>query len=183
MSLDPSSLQTRIRHSYERGRWSYAWQLTAWLTPVVILGVLLGQGRPMVCGFGAGALALATWAAWRGREGLRALIPGVLGGLIPFTAAHAVRWLPHACTHSSCTTWCVTACTMGGFVAGVAIVGWTNATLCTSRKPRVMAYAATIACLVGAMGCACVGSAGVMGLIAGLGISVVPGLLYPRQAR
>jgi hypothetical protein len=110
---------------------------------------------------------------WYGRDPQRAVLPGVAAGLVPLVLALCANHV-HACGVDGCTTLCVPACAVGGVVAGLAVAGVGN-----QRKagPWFWASASALALLTGAMGCACVGSAGVVGLGLGFGAGMVPGLL------
>jgi hypothetical protein len=71
-------------------------------------------------------------------------------------------------------TMCVPACSAGGVIAGLAVASVGN-----RRRAGAVFWlsASSLALLTGAMGCACVGYAGVVGLGVGFAAGVVPGLL------
>jgi hypothetical protein len=121
--------------------------------------------------FGAGMFAFGFGALWYGRELRKAVLPGVSLGLIPLTLALCANQMHHACMGGACMSVCLPACTVGGFAAGIgmAVVG--------HRQRQGLGYwvaASTITVLTGAMGCSCVGYAGVIGLIAGFGVGLIP---------
>ena len=100
----------------------------------------------------------------------RAVLPGLLAGVIPLTfAIMANRGLPDAGGH--CSTWCLPVCIAGGVVAGLA-VSW----FATRRGLdwRFFAGATAVSLLTGAMGCSCIGYAGVIGLGAGFAAGALP---------
>jgi hypothetical protein len=60
---------------------------------------------------------------------------------------------------------CIPACATGGVVAGLAVAG----VGASPKRHRFLIAASSVALLTGAMGCACVGHAGVAGLALGFG--------------
>jgi hypothetical protein len=77
----------------------------------------------------------------------------------------------HLCAGGHCSTWCLPACISGGVVAGL-VVSW----VATKRGLdwRFWLGASAISLLTGAMGCACIGYSGVIGLAAGFLGGTVP---------
>jgi hypothetical protein len=115
--------------------------------------------------------AFGVAVLWYGRELSKARIAGGSARPDPLTLALCANQMQHACMGGTCMTVCLPACTVGGFVAGIgmAIVG--------HRQRHGLGYwlaASTITVLTGAMGCSCIGYAGVVGLIVGLGIGLIP---------
>ncbi len=172
-AIEVTRLRKRLRWAYEWGRLRRA---LVGVVPVVImiaLTVCVGHRSTSVWTFGSLALVLGTVLLWYGREPQRALVPGVIAGFVPLTLALVANQF-HACAAGGCSTLCVPACTLGGVVAGLAVASVGN-----ERKSGVLFWvsASSMALLTGAMGCACMGYAGVVGLALGFGAGVVPGLL------
>jgi len=170
-SADLPLIERRLRRKYEWARARRAfWGFTPSL--LIVAGAALFAKHPSYALiFGAGMFAFGVAALWYGRELRKAVLPGVALGLIPLTLALCANQMQHACMGGACMTVCLPACTIGGFVAGVgiAIVG--------HRQKQDLGYwlaASTITVLTGAMGCSCVGYAGVVGLVAGFVIGLIP---------
>ena len=170
------ALLVQVRRGYERARWRRA---VSGAVPVVVLGALaifFGQRPWSAAGFGVAATALAVLSLWYGREVQRAVLPAMADGILPLALAlGADHW--HACGPGGCTSLCVPACTVGGVLAGLAVAG-------VGLRRRAGAWywlaASGLTVLEGAMGCSCVGGAGVLGLVAGFSVGVMPGLLRRR---
>lgn len=110
---------------------------------------------------------------WYGRDPQKAVLPGIAAGLVPLALALCANHM-HACSAEGCSSLCVPACALGGFVAGLAVASVGN-----RRRVGIWFWlsASSLALLTGAMGCACIGYSGVVGLSIGFGVGVVPGLL------
>lgn len=178
-SIDLTQVQRRVRVAYELGRLRRA---LLGVLPVALLAVVAAcvAHRPSsTLGFGFAAVALAAFMLWYGRDPQKAVLPGVAAGLVPLVLALCANHV-HACGSESCSTLCVPACALGGLVAGLAVASVGN-----QRKAPVWFWlsASSLALLTGAMGCACIGYAGVVGLGVGFGAGVVPGLMRRAFAR
>lgn len=171
--MDPSELgrvEQRARFKYE---WSRARRAVLGLSPmigVIALAALLGRSPEWPVTFGALVFAYGAALLWYGRDLKRAVLPGVIAGLVPLTLALCATHVGHVCTGDHCTMVCLPACAIGGVVAGlaVAVVGHRGA-----HGFGYWASASGIALLTGAMGCACIGVSG----LGGLGLGFVAGLM------
>lgn len=146
--------------------------------PLVLLVAWVSARPASALAFGALVYLVGIALLWRGSGARRAVLPGVLAGAVPLALALAANHIGHQCTGTACMTWCVPACSAGGLAAGliVAAVG--------RRTERPIGYwvgASGLALLTGAMGCACVGYSGMIGLAAGFCVGFVP-LLGRRSA-
>jgi hypothetical protein len=123
--------------------------------------------------FGVATILSGAVMLWYGRDPQKAVLPGVTAGLVPLAIALCANRV-HACGPDGCSSLCVPACTFGGMVAGLAVASIGN-----RRKAGVWFWlsASSLAILTGAMGCACIGYSGVVGLGIGFAAGVVPGLL------
>jgi hypothetical protein len=98
-------------------------------------------------------------------------------GLLPLSLALCANLMGHHCLGDRCATWCIPACTLGGFGAalGVSLMGlrW--------KQPGSFWLCATaLTLLTGAMGCSCVGYGGIAGLALGYAIGSLPVLVRRR---
>lgn len=180
MAVDMNRLES-VRRAYERARVRYALAVSAPLMGLGLLVLLLDQ-RPLVVLGLTGVLFLVDAAfVWRGQQFGRGALAGLAGGAIPLVFGLCMQigqrwWGAFALTPS-----CVAVCASGGVLAGF-LIAWL-----ARRQPSPLAFvfaAGTTALLMGTVGCACAGLAGVAGLIGGLVVPLVivrvPGSL--RQA-
>lgn len=180
-SIDLDLLERRARLRYELSRAGRA--LLGFAPALLLIGVAAGLGRRPSSALFFGTLLFLSGAflLWRGQTMHRAVLPGLATGLIPLTFALMANQ-GHACAGGHCSTWCLPACIAGGVVAGL-VVSWI-----ASRRGmdwRFWVGASAVSLLTGAMGCACIGYSGVLGLGAGfLGGALPWGLrrLFGRAA-
>lgn len=171
-STEHIRLQRRARRAYEWGRLRRSLGGASPVLVVLAIAAGLSHRPASVLWFGAAATAAAALMLWYGRAPQRAVLPGILAGLVPLVLALGANHL-HACS-GGCSSLCVPACALGGVAAGVAVarIG--------ARQRAGLAFwlsASALTLYVGAMGCSCVGYSGVLGLGAGYGIGLTPGLL------
>lgn len=172
-STELSQLQRSVRFAYEVGRLRRA---LLGVAPLVVLAALATAvtHRPMsAIGFGAAAIAVGTFLLWFGRDAQRAVLPGFVAGIAPLSLSLCANRV-HVCSGGACTSLCIPACIVGGIAAGLAV-----ATIGNRRDAGIWYWlcASALALLTGAMGCACIGYSGVIGLAIGFGAGVAPGLL------
>lgn len=172
------ALARRARWAYERGRVARGVHVAVPLALVVVLALVLGADRAWALRLGALLVLFGAVFAWRGRMLERAVLPGVAAGLVPLAAACAAQSMGHVCVGDGCTSLCLPACIAGGLVAG-ALVGRFART--QSSPWQAVLAAGGLAWFTGAMGCACVGAGGVVGLLGGLFVGSGP--LVLRLAR
>jgi hypothetical protein len=172
----------RLLAAYEAGRLRHALVAASPLIALAVPPVCVGT-RPLVTLALVALLYVAgVLCAWRGRELGRGMFAGALAGVLPLGLALVAQSMGHACTPAGCVSWCVPACTAGGVGAG-AFIAW-----CAARRRAPFAFwgaAAGTSALTGALGCACAGYGGVLGLAIGLAVSLMlgRGLLAVRVAR
>lgn len=177
-STEQRRLQRRARRAYEWGRLRRSLGGASPLLAVLAIAMAFSHRPASALWFGVAATAAATLMLWYGRAPQRAVLTGMVAGLVPLALALCANHL-HACS-GGCSTLCVPACALGGVAAGVAVarVG--------ARRSAGLGFwlsASALALCVGAMGCSCVGYSGVLGLVAGYGIGLAPGLLQRAFAR
>lgn len=172
-TVDLDLLERRARVRYELARAARSILGFAPAVLLVLLAAALGRRPSSALFFGSLLLLAGSFLLWRGRTLHRAVLPGLLAGIIPLAFALMVN-RGHACAGGHCSTWCIPACVTGGIVAGL-LVSW----LATRRGLdwRFWAGASVISLLTGAMGCSCIGYSGVMGLGAGFAVGALPWVL------
>lgn len=171
--------QRRARWAYERARLGRGLLGAAPMVLVMVAAALAAHRPASTIAFGALALLAGTAALWYGRAPQRAVLPGVAAGLVPLVASLVANHL-HACGPDGCTSYCVPACAAGGVVAGLAVAAIGH------RRRAGVGYwvaASALSFLTGAMGCACIGYSGVIGLALGFALGVAPGLTRWAWAR
>jgi len=140
-------------------------------------GLLLAEERKSALPYMALLLGLTFAFAYRGRSAGRAVLPALILGVLPLGCALAAQSVGHACTPNGCVSLCVPLCTAGGLGAGVLLARWAAA----QKRPFVTWGAgAAVVAAAGAMGCACVGQAGILGMGGGL---VATGALRALMSR
>lgn len=169
-SADRVFARASARRAYEWGRFRRAALGVLPLLPLVALSAYLSSRPLPTWGFGLLAFGLGTGLLWVGREPRRAVLPGVVAGVVPLVLALCANRV-HLCGPDGCSTLCMPACIAGGLAAGVGI-----AVLGFRRRagPAWWSGATALTLLTGAMGCSCVGFSGVVGLLCGFAVGVVP---------
>lgn len=171
-STDVAALQRAMRRVYERARLRRA--VLGVLPVLAVIGVascFAARPTSTLC-FGAATMVLGALLLWIGGDPQRAVLPGVSAGMIPMSFALVASRM-HICGPNGCTTLCVPACSVGGIVAGLAVAAVGRR---RGAGPWFWVSAWGLALLTGAMGCACVGYSGMVGLGAGFVLGVAPGL-------
>lgn len=173
-SNDAARLERRARLRYERSRVRRALIGFSPVLLVVALAVALARHPMWAFALGSSLFVGGVVLLWYGRDLRRAVLPGVVAGLVPLSLAQCAVRVGHACAGDGCMMLCVPACTVGGLVAGltVAAVG-----LARGGSVAFWLSASGMALLTGAMGCSCVGATGVVGLGLGFLLGTVPGLV------
>lgn len=171
-STELHRIERRLRRRYEWGRLRQALLGFAPMLAIVVVAVLVAREPSMTLALGLSAFSVGVVLLWYGRDLRRAVLPGVAAGLVPLTLALcANHW--HHCDDHACMSFCVPACAAGGLLAGLGVAAM-------GRQGRTgAAYwlpASGLALLTGAMGCSCVGYAGVVGLAVGYGAGIATGL-------
>lgn len=170
-SIEFARIERKLRLRYERSRVQRALFGFAPALLIVLGAALLTRRPHPVLLFGVSMFIAGTLALWHGREMRRAVLPGLLAGLVPLTLAICANHIGHACTGTLCIGLCIPACTLGGLVAALSVAGLAHK---RSYGREYWIGATGIALLTGAMGCSCIGYSGVAGLMIGYGLGVVP---------
>ncbi|WP_394843473.1 hypothetical protein LZC95_41305 [Pendulispora brunnea] len=173
-SIDLHRIERRARLRYE---WARTWRALLGLAPIwIIIGLACAfTHRPsLAISFGLAAFVMGAVMLWYGRDVKRGVLPGLAAGMVPLLFALCANHVNHVCTGSSCMTLCMPACVVGGIVAGLAVAAIGH------RRQAGAGFwlgASAMAVLVGAMGCSCIGYAGVVGVAIGYAAGIVPSLL------
>ena len=172
-STELTEVERRTRARYEWARAKRALLGFAPLLLVVAMATAIARHPSATGAFGVAAFVAGAAMLWYGRDPKRAVLPGVLAGFVPLVLVLCTSHM-HGCTGDDCMMMCVPACSVGGLVAGLAVASVGN-----QRRAGAVFWlsASALALLTGAMGCACVGYSGVVGLAIGFSAGVVPGLL------
>lgn len=181
--MDSAEKLTQRRTRAERSaRWSYEWARlrlalmgTLPLLVVVTLGVLLAARAASAFWFGSAVITGGAVLLWYGRDLGRGVLPGLGAGAVPLSLALLANHIGHACMGDRCVSLCLPACVLGGVTAGGAIA------FMARRRGRGLGFwlgASGVALATGAMGCACMGSSGVLGLAAGYAAASAPVLVH-----
>jgi hypothetical protein len=179
LELDVEALRARAKNAYERGRLRDAVIAASFAIPFsAVVGAV--ERHVTTCIVVGVALAVAVaLLRWRGRDLARGIVPGIVAGVVPLVFAN-LSMTTHLCIGGSCASACIVACSAGGVVAGLFSAWFAR----RSSLPRAAWFsAASVALLVGALGCACVGVFGVLGLFCGLIVGSAPLVLRPAHAR
>lgn len=172
-STDLLRRRRRVRTAYELRRLGMALVGIAPFALVVAIAASVAHRPASTLFFGLTTAVVAAIMLWYGRTPQKAVLPGIIAGLVPLTLALCASYM-HACGPNGCTTLCVPACSLGGVVAGL-IVAQTG-----KRRHQGKLFwlsASGLALMTGAMGCSCVGYSGVIGLAFGIVGGLLPGLL------
>jgi len=178
-SPDLKETEHRARRAYEVARLRSA---AVAFAPVLLLmtgAALVGHRLGYTFAFGSALFALGVGLLWYGRGAKQAVLPGVAAGLVTLLFALCAKQA-HGCVGDHCMMFCVPACLTGGAVAGI-VVGAVGL-----RRVRGLGFwvaASGVALLTGAMGCACVGVPGLIGLALGFAVTTVPALIVAELRR
>ena len=174
--MDSSELvrvRRRARVAYELGRTRRALLGVAPVMVVVAMAACFAHRPTSTLWFGLATMSVGGLMLWYGRDPQRAVLPGIAAGLVPLVFALCASNI-HICGADGCTTFCAPACAVGGIVAGLVVAG-----IGSQRRAGISFWltGSALALLTGAMGCACIGYSGVIGLGLGFAAGVVPGLI------
>jgi hypothetical protein len=173
-------IEEKARLRYELARMRRALFGFAPVLVLVTLAALLGKKPSVTIAFGISVFAVGAVLLWYGRDLRRAVLPGLAAGLVPLALAVCANHIGHACMGDECMTLCIPACATGGVVAGLAV-----AAIGIRHHSGAAFWIATsaVALLTGAMGCACVGYTGVIGLMLGFGGGLASGFVGKLVAK
>jgi hypothetical protein len=171
-TIDANRLERAARRRYELRRLSDA-LLAA--VPIALIGACAAwfARRPAsTVSFAIVTVLAASFLFWWGRAPRRAVLPGVVAGVLPLVLSLTANGMHH-CASGQCSSMCVPACVAGGLLAGFGV-----STVGLRRRAGWEFWLAgsALALATGSMGCACIGFSGVVGLAAGYAVGLGPGL-------
>lgn len=179
-SIDLIRVERRARFHYE---WARARSALLGASPILLVTLAaawLGSRPTSAVLIGSVVFVWGALLLWYGRDPRKALLPGFAAGIVPLTFALCATLVGHGCTGNACLSLCVPACALGGLVAGLAVAAVGH----RRRHGAVFWLSASgIALLTGAMGCACVGYSGVLGMSLGYVAGMIPAGLKALSAR
>jgi len=181
-STDLDRLERRARRGYEQARIRRALLGVLPMALLIALVFCLGlHPHPHVMlVLGVTAIALGAALLWFGREPARAVLPGLLAGLLPLWLALCARHWGQACTEDECMSMCLPVCAAGGVLAGL-VVSWYGAL--RGRTVWFWVSASGMTLLTGAVGATCAGYRGVLAVAAGYGLGLAAGFVFARLLR
>ena len=181
-STDLDRLERRARRGYERARLQRALLgvLPVALLVAVVFCLKLHPHPYLMLLLGASASAFGAALLWFGREPARAVLPGLLAGLLPLWLALCARHWDHMCTDTECMAMCLPVCAAGGVLAGL-ILSWYGGL--RGRTVWFWVCASSMTLLTGAVGATCAGYQGVLGVAAGYGVGLAAGFVFARLRR
>ncbi len=178
MGMSDAQLLSAARRRYERSRLSLGLWAAVPALGLPAVSFALGTSALNAAGFGA-ALVLGLFVLeWRGGGLALGGMSGLKAGLLPLAFAHAAKLYGHVCTPAGCTSLCVPACATGGLLAGALVEYWARR---ATRPWLVRGTGAAVSFFTGALGCTCVGAAGILALVVGLGLSMAAGATLGRR--
>lgn len=180
MALSDTELLAAARRTYERSRVAFALKVAAPVALIPAVSCVLGTSLASAAVLGVALVLAVALSTWRGGGFALGGISGLKAGVIPLAFAHGAKLFGHVCTPAGCTTLCVPACATGGLVAGALVEWWAR----RSERPNLTrGLGIGVSLLTGALGCSCVGYAGVIALLCGLALSMGAGFVVrPRHA-
>jgi hypothetical protein len=165
---------------YELGRARWASHVLLLTLPLALSAWALGRPTPLVLVLGGALCVLALTLAFVHERYARAVLAGVLAGLPAFAVPVVVRatgslWLSGAA---------IDPCLPASFVAGILAGGYVSLrALDEGRRISFWLAAVCVAALTGTLGCSVAGSAGVLGLMAGVLVGTAPVVLRAEMRR
>jgi hypothetical protein len=172
MAWTETSLRRGARRAYELGRLQRAVSTALVVLPLLALSLVLCRQPAVTLLAGAVLLALAVGFRWWGGAPGRAVLPGLLAGSAPLVLPFLLRTSGYCCVGGVCWSVCMLGCIAGGAFAGAAI-GITSI-LEPERRWQFLAAAGSLAAIVGVLGCALVGAAGILGMAVAVVVSSLP---------
>lgn len=169
--MDSTELRRAARWQYELGRLWVA--LPAGVAALVLVVAALSLWRAVsVLGLGALLVALSLGYGFWGQRLARAVFVGLGAALIPLVLPTLAMEWALARGVGDPATLCLAACLASGGLAG-ALIAWTSRRVTRGRRPILLA-AGVLASVGGALTCIRFETPGVLLLLVGLGLVLVP---------
>ncbi len=179
MQLTDTGVFNKAKTAYELSRLKLGLGTSAFVSVLPLLSLALGGQISAASALGTLLVFTVGVLVWRGGLLSLSAMSGLKAGLFPLVLSHAANLYGHVCIPGrGCSSLCIPACSVGGLVAGFLIE---RVAFSASRPWLIRLVGATVGFLTGALGCACVGSAGLIGLVAGMAVTLGVGQLSPRR--
>jgi hypothetical protein len=177
--MDSTELLARARVSYEMGRLRVALPGVAAAAALVAFALVRPHsGLTVLLG---GLLLLAALAAGLlRRTSARAVLPGLVAGLVPLFAPAVAMRAGIGCGLHDCTQLCLVSCLAGGLAAG-GLIAWRSVALDNGRR-MFLGVAGGIGTLAGALGCLELGAFGLLLLLGGFVVVLSPTWVFTGRS-
>ena len=112
-------IERRARRSYELAR---LWRAVAGFSPILLVvaaAALLANRPSATLAFGLSTFGVGAALLWYGRDLRRAVLPGVVAGLVPLILVLCARHVEHMCMGDACMTLCLPVCAIGGVLTAI----------------------------------------------------------------
>jgi hypothetical protein len=178
MATSEWALEARARRAYEWGRLRSSLRLAPLILAAAAAALACGRPLSSICALAGLLLPLSLGLSIAGGAGGRAVMPGLVAGTVALACPVLLHTVGHACLGPSCMMLGIPACVVGGAAAGALIASRAAG---EESGGRFLLPAATVAGLMGALGCSLAGAAGVLGMLAGIVLAGAPTLLAFRR--
>jgi len=173
-------IERRGRWAYELGRATWASQVLLLVLPLLLVAQVIGRPTGLVLGLGGTLTGLAFALAVVHDRYARAVFAGVLAGLPAFVLPLLIRNVGIVQLGAAALDPCLPAAFVSGVLAGTFV-----SVRAVEEKPHLSFFlaATAAAALIGTLGCSVAGSAGVLGLMAGVIVGTAPVALREELRR
>ncbi len=178
--MSDSQLERRGRRMYELGRARWASQVLLVVLPLILVARIIGRPTALVFALG-GTLSLLAFALATAHDRYaRAVLAGVLAGLPAFAVPLLLRSMGVVRLCGATVDPCLPATFVAGILAGALV-----SIRAVDEKRHLSFWLAAVAAaaLTGTLGCSVAGSAGVVGLMAGVLVGTAPVVLRAEVRR
>ena len=177
--MDSTELLARARVSYELGRLRVA--LPGVAAAAALVAFALARPHSGLTPVLGGALVLAALGAGLlRRTSARAVLPGLVAGVVPLLAPAVAMRAGLGCGLHDCTQLCLVSCLAGGLAAG-ALIAWRSTALVSGRR-MFLGVAGAVGTLAGALGCLELGAFGLLLLLGGFALVLSPTWLFTGRS-
>ena len=178
--MTESQLERRGRWTYELGRARWASHVLLFILPLVLVAQFIGRPTFLVVGLGGTLSVVAFALSVMHDRYARAVLAGVLAGLPAFIVPLVMSSVGIVRLGGAAIDPCLPASFLSGVVAGVFV------SVRAVEEKRHLSFwltAVAAAALTGTLGFSVAGSAGVLGLMAGVVVGTAPVVLRAELRR
>jgi hypothetical protein len=172
--MTESQLERRGRLAYELGRARSAAQVLCLILPLLLVAHFIGRPTVLVLVLGGALSVLAFALAVLHDRYARAVVVGALAGLPAFVLPLVIRSVGIVRLGSTDLDPCLPASFLSGVIAGAFV---SARAMDEEHQLSFWLAAVAITALTGTLGCSVAGSAGVIGLMAGVVAGTGPVIL------